>query len=240
MALLSSSNRASSSSVGGGGCGFSLMLQGSDVPHRRRAARQGDRAKAHVEQVDDAVGRFWAASYGARSASLPWAAASGSGGLRRRVRWADDHMLGESLDLFSGAGSQSSPGRVECSCRHAETDRVDQSHSSRETDAGGGEHGVAGSRVVERLEHRPGDRDALTGAFVSDEDGSDQQPLVCRPTAWRSILSTLGGRDVRARRRVRSDGDMLCNHRWSHPDLARSVLMASRNRFGGPEPRSRP
>ena len=28
-----------------------------------------------------------------------------------------------------------------------------------------------GSRVVERLEHRPGYRDALTGAFISDEDG---------------------------------------------------------------------
>ena len=46
-----------------------------------------------------------------------------------------------------------------------------KAHSSRETDAGGGEHGVAGSRVVERLEHRPGYRDALTGAFISDEDG---------------------------------------------------------------------
>lgn len=53
-------------------------------------------------------------------------------------------------------------------------------------------------------------------------------------TAWRSILSTLRARGVHAAffcpakvvrdhvtlaRRVRSDGNMLCNHGWSHPDL---------------------
>jgi peptidoglycan/xylan/chitin deacetylase (PgdA/CDA1 family) len=53
-------------------------------------------------------------------------------------------------------------------------------------------------------------------------------------TAWRSILSTLRAHDLRATffcpgtavrdhvtlaRRVRADGDRLCNHGWSHPEL---------------------
>jgi peptidoglycan-N-acetylglucosamine deacetylase len=53
-------------------------------------------------------------------------------------------------------------------------------------------------------------------------------------TAWRSILSTLRAHDLRATffcpgsavadhvtlaRRVRADGDRLCNHSWSHADL---------------------
>ena len=54
------------------------------------------------------------------------------------------------------------------------------------------------------------------------------------PAAWRSILATLHARALHATffcigqavqahptlaRRVRADGDMLCNHSWSHPDL---------------------
>ena len=89
----------------------------------------------------------------------------------------------------------------------------------------------AGRRCLSELSARAcawGVRNAGGRVALTFDDCGD-------PAAWRSILSTLRGRNVRAAffcigqqveahptlaRRVRSDGEMLCNHSWSHPDLA--------------------
>ena len=78
---------------------------------------------------------------------------------------------GEALDLLARPCAQAVSRDVQGARRHAQAQRLDDRQPPGQADAGGGEQGVAGAAVVERLEHRRAKLENARRVVALDQHG---------------------------------------------------------------------